>query len=91
MKKEKWLLAVTSFEATNSVFNIILDNNSFLITTPGHWSSRGGAENIYKLQNILELRSENDIDLLRKEVTRRGNQILLGEKENQLSDLDSQK
>ena len=30
----KWLLSVTSSEATNTVFNIIDENNSFLITTP---------------------------------------------------------
>ena len=32
----KWLLAVTSFEATNSVFNITDENISFSITIPGH-------------------------------------------------------
>ena len=49
-----WLLAVTSFEATNSVFNITDENDSFSITTPGHLSSRGGAETIYKLQKLLD-------------------------------------
>ena len=29
----KWLLAVTSFEPTNSVFNIIDENNNFSIST----------------------------------------------------------
>ena len=36
----KWLLAVTSFEATNSVFNTTNENNSFSIITPGHWNSK---------------------------------------------------
>ena len=45
----KWLLAVTSFETTNSVFNITDKNNSFSITTPGYWSSRNGAQTIHKL------------------------------------------
>ena len=33
------LLGVTSFEATNSVFNKTNENNSFSITTPGHCNS----------------------------------------------------
>ena len=33
----KWLLAVTSIEATNSVFNITKGNSSFSISIPGHW------------------------------------------------------
>ena len=45
----KWLLAVTSFEATNSVFNIKDENNTFSISTPGNWSSRGAAETTHKL------------------------------------------
>ena len=48
----KWLLAVISFEANNSVFNITDENNSFSITTPSLWSSKGGAETINKLQNL---------------------------------------
>ena len=36
----KWLLAVTSFEATNSVFNKIVENNSFSITILGHWDPK---------------------------------------------------
>ena len=32
----KWLLAVSSFECTNSVSNITIENNSFSITIPGH-------------------------------------------------------
>ena len=35
----KWLLGVTSFECTNSVFNITDENNSFSITIPGHWQT----------------------------------------------------
>ena len=34
--ENKCLLAVTSFEATNSVFNITIENNSFSIITPSH-------------------------------------------------------
>ena len=32
----KWSLAVTFFEATNSVLNITDENNSFSVTTPGY-------------------------------------------------------
>ena len=35
----KWLLGVTSFECTNSVFNKTDENNSFSITIPGHWEN----------------------------------------------------
>ena len=80
VEEGKWLLAVTSFEAINSVFNITNENNSFSITTPSHWSSRGGAETIYKLQKLLELRSQNDIQL-HVEVRKRGKQIKIGQNE----------
>ena len=39
VEEGKWLLAVSSFECTNSVFNITNENNSFSITIPGHWKS----------------------------------------------------
>ena len=38
-EEENWLLALTSFEATNSVLNIN-DNNSFSISPPGSWNSK---------------------------------------------------
>ena len=43
----KWLLAVTSFEATNSVVNITNENNTFSITTPGHWNSESAEKNYW--------------------------------------------
>ena len=39
VEEGKWLLAVSSFEATNSVFNISNENNSFSISISGHWNS----------------------------------------------------
>ena len=39
VEEDEWLLAITTFEATNSVFNITDENNSFSIITPGHWLS----------------------------------------------------
>ena len=61
-KEGKLLLGVTSFEATNSVFNITDENKSFSITTPGHWSP--GSEEIVKgLSKVSLLRSQIDIEL----------------------------
>ena len=77
----KWLLAVTSFETTNSVFNITKENNSFSISTPGHWSSEDGEELINELNKLLELRSENDIELHVEQVGKRANQKKIGDRE----------
>ena len=67
-----WLLAVTSFEATDSVFNITDENNGFPITTTGHWIPAGSEEVVDKLKKLLELISENDVQLHAKEVEKRG-------------------
>ena len=52
----KWLLGVTSFECTNSVFKITNKNSSFSITIPRYWSSTGGAETFNKLQQLIKPR-----------------------------------
>ena len=39
-EEDMWLLAVSSFECTNSVFNITNENNSFSITIPGHYETK---------------------------------------------------
>ena len=62
-EERRWFLAVTSFEATNSVFNTTSENNSFSISIPGHWNSKDNGELNIKLNKLLELRSENDIEL----------------------------
>ena len=80
-EKGKWLLAVTSFEANNSVFILYRRNNSFSITIPGFWSIRGCAENDNRLQKLLKLRSERDIKLHVEEVRKRRNQTKMGQKE----------
>ena len=67
-EESKWLLAVTSFEATNSVFNLTDENNSFSILTPKYWSADGGEELNIKLNKLLELRSHYEIELRVKEV-----------------------
>ena len=56
----KWFLAVTSFEAMDSVFNIINEKNSISISILGHWNSGDGEKLINKLNKLLELRSEID-------------------------------
>ena len=37
IEEGKWLLAITSLETTNFVFNISDENKSFSISTPGYW------------------------------------------------------
>ena len=66
---------MTSFEVMNSVFNITNENNGFLILTPGHWNSEDAEELINKLNELLKLRSENDIELQTKEVKKRSTRI----------------
>ena len=52
-----WLLGVSSFECTNSVFNITNENNSFSITIPGLWENNSTKKTIDQLNQILELKS----------------------------------
>ena len=46
VQEGKWLLAVSSFDCTNSVFNLTKENNSFSITIPGHWESQSAEKTI---------------------------------------------
>ena len=62
VEEGKWLLAVTSFEATNSVFNISDEDNSFSITLLGQWNSKTAEKTIDELLNLIELRSQNGIE-----------------------------
>ena len=87
----KWLLAVTSFEAINSVFNKTNGNNIFSITTPGHWNSKSAEKTIDELIKLLELRYQNDTELHVEKVKKRGNHIKIGDKEYKLSDFDNRK
>ena len=75
VEERKWLITVISFEATNSAFFITDKNNSSSIRLPGHWNSEGGEDFINMLINLLELRSENDIEIHVKEVEERGTRI----------------
>ena len=88
IEEGKWLLAVSSFECTNSVFNITDDNNSFSIIIPAHWETEFAENTIDELNKLLELRS---LDLHVNEVRKRGNIIKIGDKEYKLSDFGNQK
>ena len=45
----KWLLAVSYFECTNSIFNINNENNSFSIIIPIHYQNKSD-ENLLTIQ-----------------------------------------
>ena len=69
VEEGKWLLAVSSFACTNSVLNIIDENNSFSTTVPGHWDSKTAEKIIEELNKSLELWF---LELHVKEVMKRG-------------------
>ena len=88
VEEGKWLLAVSSFECTNSVYNITNENNSFSIIIPGHYETEFAEETIDKLNKLLELKS---LELHVAQVRERGNKIKIGDNEYKLSDFDTQK
>ena len=88
VEEDKWLLGVSSFECTNSVFNITNENNSFSIIIPGHYQNKSDEKTIDNLNKLLELKS---LDIHVDEVRKRGNKIKIGDIEYQLSDFDNQK
>ena len=88
IEEDKWLLAVSSFECTNSVFNITGENNSFSIIIPGHYQDKTDEKTINDLNKLLERES---LDLHVEEVKKRGNKIKIGDNEYKISDFDNQK
>ena len=88
IEEDKWLIAVSSFECTNSVFNITDDNNSFSIIIPGHYETEFAEKIIDDLNKLLELKS---LELHVNEVRKRGDKIKIEDKEYKLSDFDNQK
>ena len=88
VEEDKWLLAVSSFECTNSVFNITDENNSFSIIIPGQWETEFAEKIIDEVNRLLELKS---LELHIEEVRKRGNKMKNGDKEYKLSDFDNQK
>ena len=88
IEEDKWLLAVSSLECTNSVFIITDDNNSISIIIPAHWETEFAEKNFDEVIRLLEFRS---LDLHVNEVRKRGNKTKIGDKEYRLSDFDNQK
>ena len=72
LEEGKWLLAVSLFECTNSVFNITNENNLFSIIIPGHYKTESAQKTIDELNNLLELRSQNGIELHVEQVRKKG-------------------
>ena len=88
VEEDKWLLTVSSFECTNSAFNITNENNSFSIIIPGHYQNKSDEKTINDLNKLLEVKS---LELHVEEVRKRGNKIKIGDSEYKLLDFDTQK
>ena len=88
VEEGKWLMAVSLFDCTNSVFNISNENNSFSIIIPGHYETESAEKTIDELNKLLELRT---LQLHVEEVRKRGNKIKIGDNEYQLSDFYTKK
>ena len=69
---------MTSFEATNSVFIITDKKTSFSISSLNYWVLVGGEELINNPKNLLEVRSQNGIELHGKDFEERGTRIEIG-------------
>ena len=88
IEEGKWLLGVSLFECTNSVFNITNENNSFSIIIQSHYQTELAEKIINDLNKLLELES---VELHVEEVRKRGKKIKIGNNEYKLSDFDTQK
>ena len=88
IEEGKWLMAVSLFDCTNSVFNITNKNNSFSIIIPGQYKTEFAEKVINDLNDLYELKS---LELHVEAVRKRGNIIKIADKEYKLSDLDNQK
>ena len=84
-------IAVTKFEATNTVFNITDKNTSFSFLSPSYWNPVGGEDLNNKLKKFLELRSQNDIELHGEELGKRGTRIDKGNSGSKLAGFDHYK
>ena len=69
----KWMIAVISFEATNSVFDLTDENNSFSFSIRGHWNSKSAEKTIDELNKLLTLRSQNDIEFYVEQLRKKNN------------------
>ena len=69
-EESRWLLGVSSFECTNSVFNITNENNSLSIIIPGHYQNKSDEKTINDPNKLLELKP---LELHVEEVRKKGN------------------
>ena len=69
VEERKLLPAVSSFECTNSVFNITDEKNSFSIIIPGHYQTEFAEKMINDQNKLLELKS---LELHVEKVRQRG-------------------
>ena len=60
------------FWSNELCFNITDKNTSFSISSPSYWIPLGCEELINKLKKILEVRSQNDIQLHGEDFEKRG-------------------
>ena len=88
VEEGKWLMAVSLFDCTNSVFNITNEKYSFSIIIPGHYQNESDEKTIDDLNKLLEPKF---LELHVEEVKKRGNKIKIGDSEYKLSDFDTQK
>ena len=72
-EEDKWIVAVTFFECTNSVFDITNEINSFSFSMPSYWRTPKNFTDgiIDRVKNLLKLKSENDIKLHGQEVRKK--------------------
>ena len=82
LEEGKWLLGVSMFDCTNSVFNITNENNSFSTFIPCHYKNESDEKTINDPNKLLERKS---LELNVEEVRKRGNKIKIGDNEYQLS------
>ena len=80
----KWLLGVSSFECTTSVYNITNDNNSFSVIIPGHYKIESDGKTNDEINILFRLKF---LELHVKEVRKRGNKKT-GDNDYKLSDFD---
>ena len=88
VEEGKWLMAVSLFDCTNSVYNITNENNSFSIIIPGHYETEFAEKTIDELNKLLELKS---LELHVAEVRKRATKIKLGDNDYKLSDFGTQR
>ena len=78
VEEGKWLLGVSSFECTNSVFNKTNENNSVSIIIPGHYQTEFAEKFINDLNKLLEHKS---LELHLGEVRKKGSKMKIGDNE----------